>query len=306
MQGLPKSAILAILIESHLLICLVLPNFMSASTTSPSSFAKFRQPVVWMSLAVLLYGLGMAALLGVYAQNWLVQARQSVSFYVELKDTAKQGAVFAFQKTLEEHPAVQQGSVQYIDKEQALKDWDEEETGIAKADLLIAGQNPLPNVLVWALSGDYEGALNTVVAPWEQEAVVQELAYNDLPLQAWQQSIRQAEGFLILLLCLLVAVVYVLLRNNSKLALREALAQQKAALKELQAAYQRQSWRKGLMSAVVAILALWGTRFWLEQDWQNLAIDQLEFWTSLISGLLLLGGFVLPWLAARGNLVVDK
>lgn len=261
--------------------------------------------MVWMSLAVLLYGLGVAALLGVYAQNWLVQARQSVSFYAEVKDGVKQADVFAFQKALEEHLAVQQGSVQYIDKVQALKDWDEEETGIAKADLLIAGQNPLPNVLVWALSGNYEGELNTVVALWKEEVVVQELAYNDLPLQAWQQSIRQAEGFLILLLCLLVAVVYVLLRNNSKLALREALTQKKAVLQELQATYQRQSWRKGLVSALVAIVALWGTRFWLEQDWQNLAIDQLEFWTSLISGLLLLGGLVLPWLAARGITIVD-
>ncbi|MFK7796674.1 MAG: hypothetical protein AB8E82_04415 [Aureispira sp.] len=279
---------------------------MPTATTASSSFTKFRQPMVWMSLAVLLYGLGVAALLGVYAQNWLVQARQSVSFYAELKDRAKQGDVFAFQKSLEEHPAVQQGSVQYIDKVQALKDWEEEETGIAKEDLLIAGQNPLPNVLVWALSGDYEGELNTVVGPWKETIVVQELAYNDLPLQAWQQSIRQAEGFLILLLCLLVAVVYVLLRNNSKLALREALAQKKATLQELQTAYQRQSWRKGLVSALVAIVALWGTRFWLEKDWQNLAISQLEFWTSLISGLLLLGGLVLPWLAARGTLIAEK
>lgn len=273
---------------------------------SSSRFTSFRQPTVWISLALLLYGLGMAALLGGYAQAWLSQARQSVSFYAELKEEAKQADIFAFQKQLEEHQAVQQGSVQYIDKEQALKDWDKEETGISKEQLLIAGQNPLPNVLVWALSGAYEADLEHLVLPWREEKVVQELAYTDLPLQEWQQKIRQAEGLLLLLLCLFVAVVYVLLRNNSKLALREALTQKNVALKTLQENYQRQSWRKGLMSALAAIIALWSTRFWLEQNWKELGAEQLEFWTSLISGVILLGGAILPWLAARGNLIKEK
>lgn len=279
---------------------------MSSSTSSSLRLASFRQPAVWASLALLLYGLGMAALLGVYAQAWLEQARASVSFYVELEEEAKQADIFAFQKELEEHQAVQANSVRYISKEQALIDWDEEETGIAKEELLIAGQNPLPNVLIWALSSTYEGDLTTLVVPWKEKKVVQELAYTDLPLQEWQQSIRQAEGLLLLLLCLFVALVYVLLRNNSKLALREALSQEKITLKVLQERYQRQSWRKGLVSALVAIAALWGTQIWLERDWEVLELEQLEFWTTLISGLLLLGGLALPWLATRGKLIKEK
>ena len=279
---------------------------MPSSNVSSSRLASFRQPAVWISLALLLYGLAMAGLLGVYAQAWLRQARQSVSFYVELKEEATQSAIFTFQKQLETHQAVQQGSVQYIDKEQALTDWDEVETGISKEELLIAGQNPLPNVLIWALSGEYAGDLETLVVPWKAGKVVEELAYTDLPLQEWQAGIRQAEGLLLLLLCLFVAVVYVLLRNNSKLALREALAKEKDSLKTLQENYQRQSWRKGLGSALMAIAGLWVTRFWLEEDWESLDLGQLEFWTSLISGLLLLGGLALPWLAARGTLIKEK
>ncbi|MGH1335978.1 MAG: permease-like cell division protein FtsX [Aureispira sp.] len=279
---------------------------MSSSNTPSSRLASFRQPAVWLSLALLLYGLGIAGLLGVYAQAWLSQARQSVSFYVELKEEGTQANIFAFQKELEKHQAVQVGSVQYINKEQALEDWDAAETGISKEELLIAGQNPLPNVLIWALSGEYTGDLEELVAPWKEEKVVEELAYTDLPLQEWQEGIRQAEGLLLLLLCLFVAVVYVLLRNNSKLALREALAEEKLTLKILQERYQRQSWRKGLLSALIAIAGLWGTRFWLEQDWESLDLGQLEFWTSLISGLLLLGGLALPWLAARGKLIKEK
>lgn len=278
----------------------------SSSSVASSKFASFRQPIVWLSLALLLYGLGMAGLLGVYAQAWMSQARQAVSFYVELKEEAKQGEIFAFQKSLEEHPAVQKGTVQYIDKEQALKDWEEEETGISKEELLIAGQNPLPNVLIWSLAGDYEGELSALTTTWEAEAIVQELAYSDLPLQEWQQGIQQAQGLLLLLLCLFIGVVYVLLRNNSKLALHEALAKEKAPLETLQEQFRRQSWRKGLASALLAIVGLWGTRFWLEQDWESLGLESLEFWTSLISGLLLIGGLLLPWLAAKGQLIKEK
>lgn len=277
-----------------------------SSNNAPSKLASFRQPIVWMSLALLLYGLGMAALLGVYAQAWLSQARQAISFYVELKEEAKQGEIFAFQKSLEQHPAVQKGSVQYIDKEQALEDWEEEETGISKEELLIAGQNPLPNVLIWSLSGDYEGELPSLTKTWEAKEVVQELAYSNLPIQEWQQGIQQAEGLLLLLLCLFTGVVYVLLRNNSKLALHEALAKEKAPLKNLQEQFRRQSWRKGLISALIAIVGLWVTRIWLEQDWNSLGLESLEFWTSLISGLILLGGLALPWLAAKGQLIKEK
>ncbi len=279
---------------------------MPSSTASPLRLTSFRQPALWASLALLLYGLGMAALLGVYAQAWLAEARQSVSFYVELKDDAKQADIFTFQKRLEEQAAVQQGSVHYISKEQALADWDEQEMGISKEELLIAGQNPLPNVLIWALSREYEGNLPDLVTPWKAEAVVAELAYSDVPLADWQEQIRQAEGLLLCLLLLFVAVVYVLLRNNAKLALREALPQANVSIKMLQEHYQRQSWRKGLGCSLVAIAALWGTRIWLENDWAVLGLNHLEFWVTLISGLLLLAGLALPWLAARGVLIKEN
>jgi hypothetical protein len=164
----------------------------------------------------------------------------------------------------------------------------------------------LPNVLIWALSGDYEGQLGSLVATWKAERVVAELAYNEVPLEDWQQGIRQAEGLLLILLCLFIAVVYVLLRNNTKLALREALTQEKAPLKVLQENYRRQSWRKGLASAMLAVAALWGTRYWLEQDWAVLGVHQLEFWSIFISGWLLIAGLCLPWLAARGNLIKEQ
>lgn len=253
---------------------------------------------VWFSFALLLYCMGLGCILVVYAQQAVQQTRLSVPLYVEFEDEAEQTAIFEWQKKLRQQSGVHQPSITYISREQALEEWDEEETGITRADILIGGENPLPNTLSFTVAPDYTGDYASLATVLKKDSLVADVYYTPVPVHTWSEQLQQAELLLLVVLLFFGIIVVTLLRSHVRLAWREA-APTEATIQEQRHWFRRQCVRNGLLAAILAAIGLWGTRWWLERQALLEQGTELEFWTSLTTAVLLLLGALLPWWAAQ-------
>lgn len=254
---------------------------------------------IWLSLALLLYCMGLGCVMVAYAQQAVQHTRLSLPIYLELEDGAEESAIFALQKKLAEHPAVHAPSITYTSAADALANWNEEEMGVSKEEVLIAGQNPLPNTLVLTVSPQYEEDHALLVEELMKEPILADAYYTEVPLEEWSYQVRQAEALLLVVLLFFGIIVVTLLRSHIRLAWREPDTSG-LDTKERRQWYRRQGVRNGLLAAVVAVLGVWATRWWLESNMTLVDYySELEFWTSLTTAGMLLLGALLPWWAAR-------
>ena len=256
-----------------------------------------NRPWVWLSFALLLYCMGLGCVLVVYAQQAMQDTRLSIPLYVEFEEAAKEQAIFKWQKALQQRPEVHAPSVVYISREQALAEWDEVETGIAREEVMIGSENPLPNTLQFTVGPEYTADYQVLATQLEQDSLVAEVYYTDVPLETWNEQLGQAEWLLLVVLLFFGIIVMTLLRSHVRLAWRVP-QQETIPIPERRRWYWRQSVRNGLLAAVLAAVGVWVTRWWLEHQTVASSQSELEFWTSLTTAGLLLLGAVLPTWAA--------
>lgn len=272
---------------------------------TPPALRILNRPWVWLSVTLLLYCMGLGCVLVAYAQEAVRHTRLSVPVWVEFRDNVEDAAIFAWQQQLKQRSEVDASSVRYISREEALENWDPVEMGISREEVLLAGENPLPNALQFTLSATYEGKHAVVAKALEQDSLVAAVYYTPVPLDDWSQQLRQAILLLLVVLLFFGIIVLTLLRSHVRLAWREPSVDDMDD-KERRRWYRRQSVRNGLMSAVVAVVGMWGTRWWLEQQMTFNQHSELEFWTSLTTAVVLLLGAALPWWAAQYRPSVPK
>lgn len=269
---------------------------MSSNVMTPTALRVLNRPWVWLSVTLLLYCMGLGCVLVAYAQEAVRHTRLSVPIWIEFEDNAEAAAIFSWQQRLKQRAEIEATSVTYISREDALEHWNEAETGIAKEDVLIGGDNPLPNALQFTVSSDYEGDYAPLIEGLEKDSLVAAVYYTPVPLERWTEQLDQAGLLLLVVLVFFGIIVLTLLRSHVRLAWREPLAES-IDNKERRRWYRRQSVRNGLIAAMLAVLGMWATRWWLEQETNLTQHSELEFWTSLTTAVLLLLGAVLPWWA---------
>lgn len=252
----------------------------------------------------MLYLLGVWGILAIYTNQLIHYSKESIPFYVELKDDANEALVFAFQKKLEASDFVKKQTVAYISKDQALETL-EGDAVLAKEDVLLFGENLLPNMIRFSLNEAHFSNYETIIADIQAMNFVEQVFYTEMPTQKLSTKVYRLEIILLVLLLFFIFVVVTLIKNTLKLILLankgriQTMQLVGATLEQMTQPYIRQSLKNGLFSALVAIACLWLTRMILESGLGTFAQYDLDFWTGILSATIVLVGTFSSWICTK-------
>lgn len=269
---------------------------------APKTLFNYIATVV--SLIIMLYLLGVWGLLAIYTNQFLNYSKENIPFYIELKDDAGEAQVFAFQKELEANAFVRDKRVEYISKDQALDIFEEDEI-MTKEDILLFGENLLPNMIRFYLDDQHFSNYEVIVKEIQANDFVEHVFYTEAPAESLSGKVYRLEIILLVLMLFFIFVVVTLMKNTLKLTflankdLINTLQMVGATLEKMGAPYTRQSLKNGLLSSIIAVAFLWLTRVLLESGLVTYEQYDLDFWTIILSITIIVIGVFLSWICTR-------
>jgi len=278
-----------------------MPSSAADKINQSGTFWNYISAII--SMTIMLYLLGAWGALAITANQFINFSKENIAFYIELKDDANEATVFAFQKKLEAATYTKKKSVRYIPKEQALDEL-KDDAILTEEDVLLFGENLLPNMLRFTLNKDHFADYAQVVAEIENEDFVNQVFYTDAIAQNISTKVYRLELILIVLMIFFIFVVLTIIKNTLKLLLIanksviRTMQMVGATVEKMAKPYLRQSIYNGLLSSLAAIVALWGSRYLLEIDLGQLSLN-INIWMAFLSGLIVLVGLLLSWGATR-------
>lgn len=167
-----------------------------------------------LSVSLVLFILGIMALLGILTNNLSVYVRENIGFSIILQETTTQRDITALQQTLEEASYVK--AAQYISKEEALKE--------VMAEL---GENPEEIIGINPMQASIEVRLRANYANPDSIAQIEKqlLRHNCIDRMMFQKDLIQSVndnmstiGIILLALAVVLMVIsYVLISNTIRL-----------------------------------------------------------------------------------------
>jgi cell division transport system permease protein len=257
-----------------------------------------------MALTVLLYLLGVLGVIVVSSNSAITYVRENIPFYVELQDSANDAEVFRFQKQLESSEFVKRGSVHYISEEEAMQELiADEELQLSEEDIMMFGENLLPNAITFNLKSEYLGKYDAFLKDIKSNEFVADVYHVEEIAKNSAISLERIGLVTILLVIFFIFVATTLIKNTLKLSIlsnREyiRIMQISGATEDyLAQPYIKNSVRNALICGGIAILLLIFTILILQLqpnsdlsfgNWGSfslvflavLAIGMLTFWLS--------------------------
>lgn len=273
---------------------------MSAKNTiiNPKLWTNYIAAIV--SLTILLYVLGFGGLLTIYGNQLVDYSTENIAFYIELKDDVNETEVFAFQKKLEISSFVKQHSVEYISKDKALEDLKEDPL-LNREDILLFGDNLLPNMIRFHLSKTYNGDNDLLIQDLQSNHFVEQVFSRDTSIENISTKLYRLEIIVLILVIFFIFVVITLIKNTLKLILianKETIRiiQTVGATWEFMTQpYLRQSIKNGFGATMVAVFAIWMTRFLFESDLDAAIKADINILMIIISFGMLFIGVIISW-----------
>ena len=167
-----------------------------------------------ISISLVLFLLGMIALMGLMANSLAVYVKENISFTIELKDDMTLKSINSLQKSLADAPFVR--STQYISKEQASKELAEE---IGEDPALFLGFNPLSASIEVNLKSSYAhpDSIAMIERFIRSDVGVREVLYQQDLLQMVNENMTRIGFVLLLLAVVLMAISFALISNTIRL-----------------------------------------------------------------------------------------
>jgi cell division transport system permease protein len=272
---------------------------------APKTVANYMATII--SLIIMLYLLGVWGLLAIYTNQFLNYSKENIPFYIEIKDDAGESQVFAFQKELEASTFVREKTVEYISKEAALDLFEGDEI-MTKEDVLLFGENLLPNMIRFYLDDAHFSNYEQIVKEIKKNTFVEHVFYTEGPAENLSSKVYRLEIILLVLMLFFIFVVVTLIKNTLKLTflankdLIRTMQLVGATLEKMAAPYIRQSLKNGLLSGIIAVAFLWLTRILLESGLGTFEQYDLDFWTSILSAIVIVVGVFLSWICTRHSI----
>lgn len=255
---------------------------------------------VVLSIGLVLFLLGVLGLLILNTKKLADHFKEQVTVSVFLKDNAKQIEIDQLLKSLAMAPYTKEAL--YVSKEEAAEQHSEE---IGENFLDFLGYNPLKNSIDVNLNADYV-ATDSIVKIAENitsRDYVEEVSY-DKPLIALLTENVKKIGFWLLLASGIFTVIAVLLINSS---IRLSIYSKRFIIKTMQMVGATKSFirrpfiwtniKLGMLGAVIALLALAGLLYYLNQRFPELQITgDISLLVFLFAGVFLLG-VLISWLS---------
>lgn len=265
-----------------------------------------------ISISLVLFLIGIMLVLGFLAKDISVYVKENISLSVIVDDEMKLPDVKMFQKRLEASPWVK--SVQYIDKETALKELIKD-MGENPEDLL--GYNPLLASFDVFLKAEYANtdSIAKVETALKQNKSVQEVLYRKDLIHLVNENVKRISLILMTLAILLTLISYSLILNTVRLMIHS----KRFLIRTMQLVGANQNFIRGpflwenlwsgVFSAILAMGLLYGLLHYLEQKLAG-SLHILEFHTLalvfvsiLVFGILIIS--IATWLAVNRYLKMN-
>ena len=168
-----------------------------------------------LSVSLVLFILGIMALLGVLANNLSIYVRENIGFSIVLKESARENQITDLQNSLEQAPYVK--AAQYISKEDALK---EVMIELGENPEEVLGTNPMQASIEVRLKAEYANpdSIACIEKDLAQNSCIDDIQFQKDLIQSVNENIRNIGLILLILAAVLMVISYVLISNTIRLA----------------------------------------------------------------------------------------
>jgi len=253
---------------------------------------------VVLSIALVLFLLGILGLLIVNTQKMADHFKEQITISVFLKDSAKEVEVNQLQKSLV--MAEYTKSATYVSKEEAAKQHSEE---IGENFMDFLGYNPLKNSIDFKLNAHYVSPeqIAEISEKLTAKGYVDEVTYEKSLVELLNDSVKKI-GFWILVASAIFTFIAILLINSS---IRLSIYAKRFIIKTMQMVgatksfirrpFIRTNIKLGIIGALIALLALAGLVYYLNERFPelNLLVDPKLI--GIIFGGVFLLGILISW-----------
>lgn len=248
-----------------------------------------------ISITLVLFMLGLVGLVILNAKKLSDHVKENISFSIFLKDNVKETDIVKLQKTLDAAEYVK--STEYIDREQAMKIFQEE----IGEDIGFLGFNPLLASIEVRLKAAY--ANPDSIAGIEKELLdnqkIKEVHYKKNLVALVNENVRKITIVLLAFSALLLIIAIALINNSIRLAIYT----KRFLIRSMQLVGATQSfirkpflWKgifHGIIGALLAIGLLIGIIYSIQKQLPELfELQDVELFASLFGIVLLLGVFI--------------
>lgn len=265
-----------------------------------------------ISISLVLFLIGIMLVLGFLAKDLSVYVKENISLSIIVDDEMKLPDIKMYQKHIETLPWVK--SVQYIDKESALKDL-VKDLGENPEDLL--GYNPLLASFDVYLKADYANAdsIAKLEKLLRQDKNVQDVLYRKDLIHFVNENVQSISIILTVFALLLTLISFSLIRNTvrlmiySKRFLIHTMQLVGASPNFIRKPFLLQNLWSGIIASIIAMGLLCGSIYYIEQQlagtFNGLDLQTLIFIfiCMLAFGIIIIS--VATWLAVNHYLKME-
>lgn len=264
-----------------------------------ASFFHSRLTAI-ISIALVLFLMGLIMLMGLLGNKLSVYVKENLSFSIVLKDNLKETDIQKMQHKLDALPFIK--STAYISKEQAAKELEEE---LGENPETFLGFNPLQASIEVKLHATYANpdSLPLIEQQIKRYTSVDELLYRKDMMEMVHNNMQRLGVILLALAAVLTLISFVLIGNTirlliySKRFLIHTMKLVGATAGFIRAPFIRYNIVSGLMAAILAILLLTGTLYYLQNELEGF-VQLLDIQTLLIvDGAVVVLGLLLSTIA---------
>lgn len=222
-----------------------------------------------ISIALVLFLLGLIFLMGLLGNKLAVFVKENISFSIILKDNQKEADIKKMQKTLDGLPFIK--STEYISKEQAVKELEEE---LGENPETFLGFNPLQASIEVKLHSQYANpdSLQLIEKKVKNYTTVSDLLYRKDMMQMVNDNMKRLSLILLTLAAMLMAISFVLISNTirlliySKRFLIHTMKLVGATPGFIRKPFVRYNVVSGIFASILAILMLTGSLYYLQGE----------------------------------------
>ena len=167
-----------------------------------------------ISIALVLFLLGLICLMGLLGNKLSVYVKENITFSIVLKDNQREADIKKMQKKLDALPFIK--STEYISKEQAVKELEEE---LGENPETFLGFNPLKASIEVRLRSNYANpdSLPKIEHYIKQYTSVSDLLYRKDMMEMVHNNMQRIGLILLVLAAMLMAISFVLIGNTIRL-----------------------------------------------------------------------------------------
>ncbi len=248
-----------------------------------------------ISVALVLYIVGFFSLTALHGHRLVQLFKEKVDIWLELKENTPPEEVARVVKQVESQPFVKTETIKFIPRAQAMKIMQED---LGEESLLETTPDLLRDVIQFNVRASYlqDDSLNQWREALRQDSTIAELYFEAANTGNVSKNIQNL-GFITLALgFLLIFAAITLIHNTIRLALyanRFLIKSQElvgASWAFISRPYIQRGVLNGLWSAALAIMALFGTLYWIQRLIPEIQeLEDFDYVVVVFIGMIVLG-----------------